>query len=258
MEKKAASWWPRAAVALIGIAAIGIALYTSRARWLSATHLPSETTTVHFETRHGQQQTIVLADGSILHLNTDTAATVHYGPTQRDVTLTAGEAHLRVAHVAGRPFHVFAGSADIVDLGTQFDVRLQEHTTLVTVIEGRVAVKSPADGSESVRPLELVANQQIEVQPTGIQSPPILVDTARTTAWLNRQIVFEREALDSVAQEFNRYSVKPIQIVSPSLRSLPISGVFSVEDVDTFVAFLRNLDGVRVEVTPSQINVRQH
>ncbi len=258
VDRKRSSWWPRAVVALSALAVLDVGLYATRGHWLSGAHVASETTTVHFVTRHGQQQTVVLADGSILHLNTDTAATVQYGPSERDVILTAGEAHLRVAHLAGRPFHVIAGSTDIVDLGTEFDVRLQERATLVTVVEGRVAVKARTDGHDSARPLELEANQQVEVQATGVQAPPILVDTARTTAWLHRQIVFEREALDSVAQEFNRYSAKPIEIVSPSLRSLPISGVFSVEDTDTFVTFLRSLGGVRVEVTPTQINVKQH
>ncbi len=258
IDKKGPSWWPRAAVALAALAALDVGLYATRGHWLSRSHVASETTTVHFVTRHGQQQTIVLADGSILHLNTDTAATVQYGPSERNVILTAGEAHLRVAHVVGRPFHVIAGATDIVDLGTEFDVRLQERATLVTVVEGRVAVKSRTDQHDAGRALELEANHQIEVQANGVQGPPILVDTARTTAWLHRQIIFEREALDSVAQEFSRYSVKPIEIVSPSLRSLPISGVFSVEDTDTFVTFLRSLEGVRVEVTPTQINVRQH
>ena len=59
----------------------------------------------------------------------------------------------------------------------------------------------------------------------------------------------------AVAAEFNRYSATPIEIETPDLRALQLSGVFSADDTETFVAFLRSLDGVRVEVTPSRIRV---
>jgi ferric-dicitrate binding protein FerR (iron transport regulator) len=36
---------------------------------------------------------------------------------------------------------------------------------------------------------------------------------------------------------------------------MQISGVFSTDDPDAFIAFLRSLKGVRVEVTPTRISV---
>ena len=56
-------------------------------------------------------------------------------------------------------------------------------------------------------------------------------------------------------RELNRYSAKPIEIVTADLRTLRISGVFATDDIDAFVAFLRSLKGVRVEVTPTTIRV---
>jgi transmembrane sensor len=57
--------------------------------------------------------------------------------------LTSGEADFEVTHEAGRPFRVFAGLAETVDIGTQFDVRVEYDSTVVTVLEGRVAVGPP-------------------------------------------------------------------------------------------------------------------
>jgi transmembrane sensor len=248
--------WPRTAATLAAVAAVSVTgLYLTRDRWLADLPHRSDSTTLHFETRHGEQQTVVLADNSILHLNTDSAATVRYAGSSRSLTLTAGEVHLQVTHDLKRPFHVLAGAADIVDVGTQFDVRLQQNATHVTVIEGRVAVGLSADGSAAAHRRELAANQQITVTASNLPATPTLVDTQHTTAWLNRQIVFEREALVDVAEEFNRYSIKPIEIVSPSLQPMQISGMFALEDTDSFVAFLRSLDGVRVDVTPTRIRV---
>ena len=84
---------------------------------------------------------------------------------------------------------------------------------------------------------------------------PIAVDAQRTTAWLRREIVFDHEPLERVVAEYNRYTTTPIEIATPALRTLEISGVFATDDPDTFIAFLRSLKGVRVEVTPTRIRV---
>ena len=84
---------------------------------------------------------------------------------------------------------------------------------------------------------------------------PVAVDAQSTTAWLRREIVFDHEPLERVAAEYNRYTAKPIEIATPALRNLQISGVFATDDTEAFIAFLRSLKGVRVEVTATQIRV---
>jgi transmembrane sensor len=221
-------------------------------------------TALHFETRHGEQLNHRLADNSILHLNTDSAVTIRYGKTERLVMLTAGQAEFEVAHEPDRAFRVIAGSAEVVDLGTKFDVRLEHDSTVVTVVEGRVAV-APSPMMEDLgtrsnpsyvrRVVQLGANQQIRV--TGGEGPatPTTVDAQRTTSWLHRQIAFDHEPLERVVAEYNRYTAKPIEIATPALRNLEISGVFATDDPEAFIAFLRSLKGVRVEVTATQVRV---
>ena len=67
--------------------------------------------------------------------------------------------------------------------------------------------------------------------------------------------MFDHEPLERVAAEYNRYTAKPIEIATPALRDLQISGVFATDDTEAFIAFLRSLKGVRVEVTAAQIRV---
>ena len=69
------------------------------------------------------------------------------------------------------------------------------------------------------------------------------------------KIAFDNEPLERVAAEFNRYASKPIEIATPALRKLQISGVFATDDPEAFIAFLRSLKGVRVEVTETRIRV---
>ena len=219
---------------------------------------------LRFETGHGDLLNRRLADGSVLHLNTNSAVTVRYGTTERLVTLTAGQADFEVAHNTARAFRVFAGAAEVVALGTNFDVRLEHGSSVVTVVEGRVAVglapvlepppTNPSDGHPS-RFVQLSANQQIRVAEGDWPATPIAVDAQHTTAWLHREVVFDHEPLQRVVAEFNRYAPKPIEIVTPALRNLQISGVFATDDTEAFIAFLRSLKGVRVEETPTRIRV---
>jgi len=261
---------PRRQAAAIAMAALAVVSLGLLALWNLRPNAPISTpvafTTSHFETRHGEQQTHRLADNSVLHLNTDSAVTIRYSRSERLVTLTAGEAAFEVVHEPERAFRVLAGPAEVMDLGTRFDVRLEHDAVLVTVVEGRVAVRpsltsekpgTHSDKSQPPRFVELGAQQQLRL--IAGEWPPTVsaVDPQRPTAWLRRQIVFEYEPLERVASEFNRYAQKPIEITTPALRNLQISGVFATDDTEAFVAFLRKLKGVQVEVTPTQIRVSQ-
>ena len=77
--------------AIIAVVTVGLWLWKPRPATPPVPALAA-VTTLHFETRHGEQQTHNLADGSVLRLNTDTRVTVRYSKTERLVTLTSGEA----------------------------------------------------------------------------------------------------------------------------------------------------------------------
>jgi transmembrane sensor len=219
---------------------------------------------MRFETGHGEQLTRRLADGSVLHLNTDSAVAIRYSKNERLVTLTSGQADFEVSHEPDRVFRVIAGPAEVVDLGTQFDVHLEHDSTVITVVEGRIAVgPSPMSGKLGTttsqhhppRFVQLGADQQIHVTEGEWPGAPMAVDAQSATAWLRREIVFDHERLERVASEFNRYAPKPVEIATPALRDLQVSGVFATDDTDAFIAFLRSLKGVRVEMTAVRIRV---
>jgi transmembrane sensor len=258
--------WQYAAIpaAAVAVAVASVAVFLWNLRPVTPQSAPADVAALHFATRHGEQQTHRLADNSVLHLNTDSAVTVRFGAKERLVVLLSGEADFEVARDPRRAFRVLAGAAVIVDLGTKFDVRVNPDSTVVTVAEGQVAVapspmpgKRGAGSSQPPRPVQLTANQQISVAEGRWPATPIAVDSQRATAWLHRQISFDHEPLEQVAAEFNRYSPKPIEITAPALRHLEVSGVFSTDDPEEFLAFLRSLEGVRVEVNGTRIRVSQ-
>jgi transmembrane sensor len=250
-------------VAALGVLSLGLFSWWNL-RPTAPLSAPVSTKELHLETGHGELLDRRLADGSVLHLNTDSAVTIRYGKTERLVTLTSGQADFEVAHDSARAFRVFAGAAEVVAIGTQFDVRLEHASSVVTVVEGRVAVglspmlEKPGTKSNDVPPyIQVSADQQIRVAERDWPATPVAVDAQQSTAWMHRQIAFDHEPLERVAAEFNRYAQKPIEIATPTLRSLQISGVFATDDTDAFIAFLRTLKGVRVEVTATRIRVSQ-
>jgi transmembrane sensor len=98
-------------------------------------------------------------------------------------------------------------------------------------------------------------DQQLRVTQGQWPATPIAVDAQRTTSWLRREVVFDHEPLERVAAEYNRYAPKPIEITTPALKNLEITGTFATDDPDAFIAFLRSLKGVHVQMTATQIRV---
>jgi transmembrane sensor len=213
-----------------------------------------------YETSHGEQIVAQLPDGTELRLNTDSAATVRYNGGERVVEIGRGQALFTVAQDEQRRFRVTAGDVHVLAVGTRFDSYRKPDVTVVTVVEGSVAVLSgspPPPDATGIPPgaLQVNAGYQVRVDRGGVSAQPIPVDVQQTEAWLQRKIAFEHQPLGEVANEFNRYVSIPIEIDDAALRALPISGVFDANDIDSFVAFLQTLDGVRVQRTSARIRV---
>jgi transmembrane sensor len=225
------------------LAALGVALL-----WWPGQRVVTE----RYATRHGDLRSWQLSDQSMLRLDTDSVVTVRYSSSERRVELDRGEALFEVAHDTRRPFRVVAGTASAVAVGTTFSVRREARATLVTVVQGRVAVSSTGKDGGTV---SVAAGQQVQIMDGEPPGKVTATDIERSTAWLRRQIVFEREPLALVAAEFNRYSALPIEIETPTLRALQVSGVFSVDDTETFLDFLRTFPRVTVQATPESIRV---
>ena len=208
-----------------------------------------------YSTVRGEQRTQKLPDGSVLHLNTDSAVTVRYSRTERLAILDRGQALFEVAHQDERRLRVQTDRAGIVAVGTQFDVYRRSGTTTVTVVEGSVEVyrggpPPPTGGEPSVR---LDPGDQLDVgDRIGARRH---VDAHAVVAWLQRQIAFQDEPLGEVAAEFNRYGPITVEIKDDSLRALPISGIVDAYDTDSFAAYLATFKGVIVQKTPTRIRV---
>lgn len=93
-----------------------------------------------YATEIGEQRSITLEDGSSVELNSRSRIRVRFTQTQRSVDLLEGQALFTVAKNPARPFIVVTADSHVRAVGTQFDVYRKHTGTVVTVVEGRVAV----------------------------------------------------------------------------------------------------------------------
>lgn len=199
-------------------------------------------------TEVGEQRSVTLEDGTTVAMNALSRIKVHFTQTQREVTLLEGQALFQVAKDAKRPFTVRSGQSSIRAVGTEFDVYRRTDATVVTVLEGRVAVSGALP-----KPMLLSAGEQASVVKTGQVEKHAQANLRAATAWTQRQLIFEAATLREIAQEFNRYSARPFFVEPSAPNDLKLSGVFSTNDLNFLVRFLRERPGVAVRETQDRI-----
>jgi transmembrane sensor len=247
-----------------------------------------------YSTAIGEQRSVWLADGSTIELNSRSRVRVRFTGRERAIDLLEGQALFHVAKNATRPFIVRTDSTRIRAVGTQFDVYRTRSATLVTVVEGRVAVegtarRDPADtrptssaedlsgrpvsiepgvsgsptlaAGQKTSPLVLApgelllgAGEQLSVTPQAM-AKPAPANIASAMAWTRRNLVFDFSSLTDVAEEFNRYNTRQLIIDDPQLADFHISGVFSSVDPELLLRFLRSQPELNVEETDGEIRI---
>lgn len=258
----------------LAAAAMLLVLGTGIATWYDAYITPTYITGI------GEQRSITLEDGSLVELNARSRLRVHFTEEQRSVDLLEGQALFTVAKNPARPFVVTTNNTRVRAVGTQFDVYRKHSGTVVTVVEGRVAVNptqratrgssaplsrfeqrvqnsQPADGemgARAKREILLAAGEQMTITPIKI-APPAPVNTAIATAWTRKRLVFESTPLREVVEEFNRYNRQQLIIRDPELFDFHVSGVFPSTDSSRMIEFLRQRFGVTMNSSGEEIEI---
>jgi transmembrane sensor len=212
----------------------------------------------------GEQRTVLLADGSTVHVNADSQMSVRFSKHERLIELTTGQALFEVAHDTTRPFRVRAGKTEVVAVGTQFDVyRRGDRDVTVTVVQGKVDVVSlrssdekPGGAAQPTGHLRLAAGDRVEVSGEGVTPVAHSTDVRAATAWMRREVIFKGEPLSTVVEELNRYIAVPLLIDDEDLKQMRVRGVFNAYDSESFLAFLKQYD-VDIRVSPEAIRVRR-
>jgi transmembrane sensor len=227
-----------------------------------------------YETQVLEQRSLRLSDGSTVTLNSKSRARIEFSDSRRAVDLVEGEALFRVAQDSSRPFVVHAGGTFVLAIGTEFDINQTRRGTMVTVLEGRVAV-GPGRGRTGSRSVHaesmeasgtveandgradgtvlLSAGEQVEVA-AGTTDTRKRTNVSSTTAWVQRKVILQSATLEEVAEDFNRYSERPLIVEEHAAVPFRLSGVFST-DPRFLIRFLRERPDIQVRETASEIRI---
>jgi len=212
----------------------------------------------------GGHSDLVLQDGSIVRLNTDTRLKTRISSQRREIVLEKGEALFSVSHDSSRPFYVTAASTVVRAIGTEFSVRIRDAAHLdVLVAEGRVALGTRVTAGGLDDPGPLAAAPQISAGETASVGPGTVVvravpssDISRRLAWTAGRLAFQGETLAYAVEEFNRYNRRQLAITDAALGQVRVGGVFQATDPDSFVDALRHSFGIRAQTFRSTGEIR--
>jgi transmembrane sensor len=234
--------------------AVGIAALLAG---FAAIALFESSATTSYDTVVGEQRSVTLPDGSTVDLNSRSRIEIRYSDRSRHVELLEGQALFSVITDPARPFVVSSGNTRVRAVGTQFDVYKKRGGTVVTVVEGRVAIvpkESAPRRQAGTAEIVLDAGGQLVITDAAIQKPA-RANVTGAIAWRQRQLVFDSASLAEVAEEFNRYNTRQLVIEDSDLQAFYISGVFSSTDPASLIRFLRERPEVQVTETSSEIRV---
>lgn len=192
-----------------------------------------------YQTAAGEQEAVVLPDGSRVTLNTGTALELDFSGARRGVTLLKGEAYFDVTPDPDRPFRVTAGFSQVEVLGTAFSVRTDSDGDFVALNHGHVEVVHK-DTMHHRAALE--AGESIAVSPKALR-PVEKADTEQSFAWLERQIVFENRPFSEAISDIARYHGAPVIIMSSRLKSIRVNGDYKLDNSERVIRSLTSAAG---------------
>lgn len=191
----------------------------------------------------GETKDVTLADGSHLHLNTDTQVAALLTQGRRDVRLERGEASFDVTHDTVRPFIVAVGDRSVQVVGTAFDILRDSGAITVTVSRGIVAVSATGD-TDAAKRLE------VGDQYAGREGDPAYriakVDPTKVLAWQDGRLIFEDVPLTEVVSSLNRYFGKKVT-VDATAQDLRFSGILKIDDEPSILRRLESFLPVLAE-----------
>jgi len=220
---------PRSRRGFLAMGAVAASVATGLAgfSWLSGRQ--------KFETAVGEVRDVTLADGSRIHLNTNSRVTVAMSGKRRFVHLAQGEAYFDVAHNPAAPFEVEAQGTVVRALGTAFDVRVRADLIELTVTDGLVGVRTSEGATDKIS----AGNGALIKQHTVARTVLARREIEQRTIWREKVIELDGESLAQAVDEFNRYRTNPIVVGDPRIAPLRVGGRFQLDRADEFLAALR-------------------
>ncbi|MDH5822571.1 FecR domain-containing protein [Luteimonas sp. RD2P54] len=231
---------PRFAAAAVALLALGIGMHLAWPR------------SAHYAAPHGAPRSFELPDGTVVHLNAESALSMRFSLLHRRIELARGQASFVVADDR-RPFAVHAAGLQVRDIGTTFDVSLQREQARIGVAEGRVRIVAAAGEGRLLADLRAGQSARVDYRDQAVSVSHEDVETM--TGWWTRRVVFRDMPLRDVADAFNRLNRVHLHVEDAAAGELRLTGNLSGDDLESLRAFLDGQPTLRTTLSADRIGV---
>ena len=184
----------------------------------------------------GGENTVILADGTTVHLNAGSKLTypVRFTGKRRIVALE-GEAYFDVVENEEHPFVVQTRFGEVTVLGTAFNVNayINASACYTTLVRGKVQFSAP-----NAEVITLLPGEQAIVSANG--SEKRAVDLEEYVGWVEGLYVFNNRSLGEIMETFERWYDIQVYYETENLRNITYSG--SLKRYGTINSFLEALE----------------
>ncbi len=206
-----------------------------------------------YATPIGGRESIHLADGSQIDLNTDTVLRTHFKNGQRSAELVKGEALFQIKHDAAHPFVVSVAGHTVTDLGTKFLVHDDGSRLKVALIEGSARLSTNTNPVKGKVAVLMPGDEAVATSKTLVVTRKTSAELRNELGWNRGVLVFHRATLFDVAKEYNRYNQRKIVIVDDVAGARVINATLSSTDVTAFARMAKNFLRLHVEEREREI-----
>ncbi|BAS40169.1 fec operon regulator FecR [Klebsiella sp. JL973] len=181
-----------------------------------------------YRTAKGMPRQQRLADGTLLTLNSESAADVRFDARQRMVHLRYGEIAITTAQDSRRrPFRVQTREGTLTALGTEFTVRQFAGGTRLAVQQHAVEAVLPSGGAQ-------IVNAGESLWFTRDRFAALVKLNGGEDSWTRGVLTFRDTALSEVVATLARYRTGVLRC-DPAVADLRLSGTFPLRDPDAIL-----------------------
>jgi len=193
-------------------------------------------------TRLGEYRSLILPDGSRLHVNTATSLDIAYTDKERRLVLHTGEILIDSVpdvYVPKRELIVESPLAEIKALGTRFMVK-QTDDAKVSVFSGATQVTHKHTAEKRI----LESGFAFGIDSSGFLA--VQVADQNQQSWIKRRLVFDGVPLSHVIDELNRYYPGFI-FCADEVAAVQVSGVYPLADKQAILTAMQQSLPIRVQ-----------
>lgn len=248
-KKRTFNWWIAAAIIPIVLLSYSVIYIGNRAG------LFNETQYAEIVTKRGEQLQIILQDGTIVHLNSESRLNYpkQFGLFARTVQLS-GEGYFIVAKDKNRPFSVDLNSLEVEVTGTQFNVKSYPEDSCIWVAldEGAVNLLNgnmkyamlPGETAQYNKMSgECYVNKNIEIQ--------------NFSSWKNKELTFNLTPLSEIIKTIERQYNISIIVQSPSLLTNRFTLHLKDADIDVVIQDIQKVSSLRIiKLSPNTYQIQ--